>query len=31
MKLDLKQIHELCPDQDVFEQEYMCRFASEYS
>ena len=31
MKVDLQQLKELCPDPDVFAQEYECTFASQYS
>ena len=29
--MDLNSLHSLCPDPDVFAQEYECKFLSEYS
>ena len=31
LNVDLNSLHSLCPDQDVFAQEYECKFLSEYS
>ena len=31
LKVDLNSLHSLCPDPDVFAQEYECTFLSEYS
>lgn len=31
LKVDLNSLHSLCPDPDVFAQEYECKFLSEYS
>lgn len=30
LKVDIEQIRAMYPDKEVFEQEYMCKFASEY-
>ena len=31
LNVDLNSLHSLCPDPDVFAQEYECKFLSEYS
>lgn len=31
LKVDIDQIRAMYPDKEVFEQEYMCKFASDYS
>ena len=31
LKVDLNSLHSLCPDPDVFAQEYECKFLSEYA
>lgn len=31
MKVDIEQIRAMYQDKEVFDQEYMCKFASEYS
>ena len=31
LNVDLNSLHSLCPDTDVFAQEYECKFLSEYS
>lgn len=28
--MDLESLHSLCPDPDVFAQEYECKFVNEY-
>lgn len=30
LKVDVKEIRKMCPDQETFDQEYMCRFSKEY-
>lgn len=31
LKIDIESLHSLCPDPEIFAQEYMCQFSSEYS
>ena len=31
LKIDLNALHTLCPDPDIFAQEYECKFLSEYA
>lgn len=31
LQLDINQLHTLCPDPQIFAQEYECKFLSEYS
>lgn len=31
LNVDIDEIRQLCPDNELFEQEYMCRFAADFS
>ena len=31
LKIDIESLRSLCPDPEIFAQEYMCQFSSEYS
>lgn len=31
LKVDVEELHQLCPDNERFQQEYMCRFAADFS
>ena len=31
LKVDIEELRNLCPDDEIFQQEYMCRFANEFS
>lgn len=31
LKVDIEELRQLCPDTDLYEQEYMCRFAADFS
>ena len=31
LDVDIEQLKELCPDQEIFDQEYYCKFAEEWS